>query len=851
VTAEARARSASRDAVVMGDRLSYLLVVRLAIGCLVIVGAVRYPELLGVPLSSLAVATGAYLVTAVVLEGLRRRVARLRFLIVTALFLLDGVFLAYAMYATGGTQSPVRFLVYLQLIAVCLLASYRTGLKMALWDSLLLFVVIYAQAARLVPAVDVTAGEAVSFDEMPVLNVTSFWLFAIAASLFSAINERELRNRRADLQTLVDLGSRLDDTGDPVRQSTIVLEGLSDRFGFTRGVVLGASEGDVVVLAGLGTGELPTSATAADRIVRRAWDRRELLPVKRIDSGENPLLAFVLPDARNLLVAPLMADGRPVGAIVVEHRGRRLPGVERRVADVLTQVAAMAALNLRNAVLLNHVRDLAERDALTGAANRRMFQESLERVVADRPARVGELTTVLFIDIDDFKVVNDSLGHAAGDALLVAVTERISSIVRATDLVARLGGDEFAILTEDDLDLHRSRAMAERLVTELRAPYILGDDQVIVTASIGIATVRDAAAGAMDLVRNADVAMYMAKANGKAGYAIFDPGMHETIRERHELSVELQRAIELNQIRIAYQPIVDLTTGRPMGVEALARWEHPTRGLIPPARFIELAEENGTIVPMGRWILRQACTEVSTWRIGGHVPEDIFVSVNVSAKEIQQPGFVGAVAGILADTGLTPRRLVVELTETALLKANPATIEILNQLRDLGVRMVIDDFGTGYFSLSHLRQFPVDALKIAAEFVQDSDPASRSWALAGAIVAMGRSLGIATVAEGIESPAQAARMRAMGCTYGQGFHFARPLPTDAVVRAFGLDPAPVEPVLRAVGEPPAPIDPPELLEPAVQVKRSRAARPARPVTIPSATVQPTRARRAARESSAA
>jgi diguanylate cyclase (GGDEF)-like protein len=660
---------------------------------------------------------------------------------------------------------------------------------MALWDSLLLFIAIYAQAANLVPAVDVVAGAEVSFEQMPVINVTSFWLFAIAASLFSAINERELRNRRADLQTLVDIGSKLDDTGDPVRQSTIVLEGLAERFGFTRGLVLGASEGDVVPLAGFATAEqLPTVASSPDRIVRRAWERRELLPVKRLDPLENPLLAAVLPGARNVLVAPLVADGRPAGAIVVEHRTRRLPGVESRVAAMLTQVATMAALNLRNAVLLKHVRDLAERDSLTGAANRRMFQETLEAVLADQTDQSPDLTTVLFVDLDDFKVVNDSLGHAAGDALLVAVTERISGIVRSTDLIARLGGDEFAILTGDDPDMGRSRAMAERLVTELRAPYLLSDQQVIVTASIGIATARDAGSSALDLVRNADVAMYMAKANGKAGYATFDPGMHEAIRERHELSVELQRAIELDQIRIAYQPIVDLTTNRPMGVEALARWEHPQRGLIPPDRFIEIAEENGTIVPMGRWILREACMEVARWRIGGHVPEDVFVSVNVSAKEIQQPGFVEAVGDILAESGIAPRRLILELTETALLKATPSTVELLIELRELGVRMVIDDFGTGYFSLSHLRQFPVDALKIAAEFVQDADPGSRSSALAGAIVAMSRSLGIMTVAEGIETPAQAARMRTLGCTFGQGYHFARPLPVTGIMRTFGLDP---------------------------------------------------------------
>jgi diguanylate cyclase (GGDEF)-like protein len=274
---------------------------------------------------------------------------------------------------------------------------------------------------------------------------------------------------------------------------------------------------------------MPDTSSETDDVLDRAWSRRELVAVRRLDPRRNGLLGVGLRDARNLLVAPMFADGLPVGAIVVEHASRRLFGVERRVISMLGQVASIAALNLRNALLLQHVQDLAERDALTGAANRRMFQTSLERILADRDPVANKVTAVLFIDLDDFKIVNDTLGHAAGDALLVAVTERISGLVRGSDLVARLGGDEFAILTDDAADLKRSRAMAERLVRELRAPYLIGEHHVTVTASIGIASARDAIQGAPDLVRNADVAMYMAKANGKAGFAIFDPGMHAAI----------------------------------------------------------------------------------------------------------------------------------------------------------------------------------------------------------------------------------------------------------------------------------------------------------------------------------
>ncbi|HET9344503.1 MAG TPA: GGDEF domain-containing phosphodiesterase, partial [Candidatus Limnocylindrales bacterium] len=331
-------------------------------------------------------------------------------------------------------------------------------------------------------------------------------------------------------------------------------------------------------------------------------------------------------------------------------------------------------------------------------------------------------------------------------------------------------------------DLKRSITMAQRLVRELRAPYVIGDRHVSVTASIGIASARDANEQASDVVRNADVAMYMAKANGKAGYAIFDPGMHAAIRERHELGTQLQVAAELGQLRLVYQPIVSLRTGRPAGFEALVRWEHPERGMVAPVEFIELAEENGAILPIGRWVLREACHSAVTW---GLDRADLFLCVNVSAREVQQPDFVLAVEDILREAGLPAQRLSLELTETALLKATPATIATLEAFRRLGVQVVIDDFGTGYFSLSHLRQFPVDALKIASEFVQVPDSDSRSAALAGAIVAMSDSLRITTVAEGIEDAAQAQRMLGLGCTYGQGYFFSRPISGDEVAGLVG------------------------------------------------------------------
>jgi len=797
------ARSSHTDYTALSERMAQLLLLRVAMAAMVLTWSALRPEALGAPLQLLAMVSAGYLLVSAVAEWGRRRVGHAGFWVLSALLLVDGLYLAYAMYVTGGTQSPIRFLAYLHLVAVSLLASYRTGLKIAVWHSLLLLVVLYAQAAELLPAVDVVAGRAIAFDSLPVLNVTSFWAFALATSLFSAMNERELRQSRADLQALVDVGARLDDVGDPVHQARIVLDGLAERFGFQRGVVLGASEEGVVVLATRGADGTPTAPTGADAIVSTAWQRRETVPVKRLNLDQNPLLTAALPDARNLLVTPMMADGRSIGAIVVENRSRSIFGVERRLISVLGQFAAVAALNLRNAVLLRNVQDLAERDSLTGAANRRMFQLSLERVMVGTPRDPADaVTAVLFIDLDDFKVINDTLGHAAGDALLVAVTERIGGLVRHGDLVARLGGDEFAILIDDAPDLRRACAMAERLVHELGQPYQIGESTVSIGASVGIASGRDAGDNAAEIVRNADVAMYMAKANGKSGFAIFDPGMHAAMRERHDLGTELQRAVELDQLRLAFQPIVALDTGRVAGLEALVRWQHPDRGLIPPGQFIELAEENGAIVPIGAWVLREACGVATGWQRSSVTPPDFFLCVNVSAREIQQPGFVSAVQETLTWAEMPSDRLMIEITETALLRATPGTIATLDGLRELGVRIAIDDFGTGYFSLSHLRQFPVDVLKIASEFVQVTEDDSRSSALAGGVVALSQSLDIVTVAEGIETKDQARRMRALGCSYGQGFYFAKPISAAEIeagvewlsaARLFRLDAEAMEP----------------------------------------------------------
>jgi diguanylate cyclase (GGDEF)-like protein len=754
----------------LDDRLRYLLGLRVLMAAITIVFALATPDALGVPSRVLVGAALGYLVVAAAAEWLSHRADRWSLVAIAGMLLVDGLFLTLAVVGTGGAASVLQFLLFLQLIAVSLLASYRVGLLVAAWETLL-FVGVAAAFPNGTP-LDPAA--------MPVMSLIAFWTFALVMSAFSALNEREMRQRAADLEAVVRVGTALENEGDPVRQATIVLDGLASRYGLLRGLVLGSNDDGLLVLGARRMSVEPRTPVVIDPLIERAWAGGEPISVERLDRRTDPGLAGLMKGARRIVIAPMLADGRPVGAIVLERRYGQPPGTEGRLSRVVAQVAANTAVNLRNALLLRRVRDVDELDPLTGAANRRTFQASLQRAVWTSGKRGTRTSSVLFIDLDDFKAVNDAHGFAIGDALLVAVSRRIESLIRDGDVFARLDGDEFAILTQDLPDLRRSRAMADRLVRELKAPFVLGETTVTISASIGIAGADDAESAA-DLARNADVAMYMVKAGGKGGVAIFDPSMPLEIRERHELATDLQQAVDLDQLELRYQPIVNLATNTMAGAEALVRWRHPERGLVAPGQFIEIAEEHGSILPIGRWVLREACRQAAAWAAEGVTTPGMYVAVNVSAREVQEDGFVEGVRDALVDHGVGAGTLVIEITEAAFLRATPATVDTLQRLRGLGVRVVIDDFGTGYFPLSHLRQFPVDALKIASEFTRgiDADSDARSSALAAAIVAMARSLGMETVAEGIETEAQADWMRSLQCTYAQGFYFHRPmLPED-------------------------------------------------------------------------
>jgi len=494
---------------------------------------------------------------------------------------------------------------------------------------------------------------------------------------------------------------------------------------------------------------------------------------------------------RQAMVAPLRGESGIIGSLLIANRlteGTAFSDDDLRLLETLANHAATALENgqLEQSLaelsrLKEQLRFQAYHDPLTGLANRSLFLDQVNDRIAAGGHDLGPV--VLFIDLDDFKVVNDTLGHTAGDRLLVAVADRVRNCVRSGDVAARLGGDEFALLLEDSDDLGRSVAACRRLLEALEAPFQLDGHEIAISASIGMAAARSGGGQADEMLRNADVAMYIAKADGKNRYAVFEPTMHAALVERHELSAELSKSVGRGELLVYYQPIVRLADAGLYGVEALVRWRHPTRGILGPDEFIPLAQENGTIQALGRWVLLASCREAAAWRRDRNV-DRLVLSVNLSAAQLQQVDFVDDLQAILAETGFPAQDLVLELTETAMFHDTQTTITRLEAVRQLGIRIAIDDFGTGYSSLGYLRRFQVDILKIAREFIGSADGGSDDWAFARAMVALGRTLDLRVIAEGIEQAGQLDQLRELGCEFGQGYYFARPGDGPSIAAGF-------------------------------------------------------------------
>jgi diguanylate cyclase (GGDEF)-like protein/PAS domain S-box-containing protein len=524
-------------------------------------------------------------------------------------------------------------------------------------------------------------------------------------------------------------------------------------------------------------------------------------------------IRFVSPSASRVLrYDPERLLGLPIHSLLLAEDRERALGFLRNACEASSTPAPIAwgfrqpdgsalqtetiATNLIEdptvrGIVLN-IRDVSERkrleqellhqafhDSLTGLANRALFRDRVSHALA-LARRQGRDITVLFLDLDDFKKVNDSLGHAEGDRLLVAAAERFLACGRATDTVARLGGDEFGILIEDVRGTEGSAVLVERITGAMQAPFHLGHNEVHVTASFGIAT----AVGeetADDLLRNADLAMYTAKRQGKGRSATYESRMVADVRQRLEMEAALRTAIEHEELVLHYQPIMHLRTGQIFGFEALVRWNHPRFGHLLPQHFVPLAEETGLIVRLGGWVLRESCAQIQRWRVA--YPDARWtMSVNISGRQLEEPDLVHETRAALAMTGVDPAALVLEITESVLMQQADSALQQLRAMKSIGVGLAIDDFGTGYSSLSYLQRFPIDILKIAKPFIDDVGAGVEKSALARAIIGLGDTLKLKTIAEGVEVTEQQAALVLLGCELGQGYFFSPALPAGGIER---------------------------------------------------------------------
>jgi diguanylate cyclase (GGDEF)-like protein/PAS domain S-box-containing protein len=493
------------------------------------------------------------------------------------------------------------------------------------------------------------------------------------------------------------------------------------------------------------------------------------------------------------LTVPIVGSGGPYGILGAQslHLREFSPGD----VDFLQSLANVLADALERQATEDRIRHSALHDPLTGLPNRVLFLDRLDQALA-RLRRRESLCAILFLDLDHFKLVNDSLGHHVGDDLLAEAAPRIKQAVRLSDTVARFGGDEFGILLEDISGEHEASQMAERIASVFTRPFVLAGSEHFVTTSIGIALARGGEV-AEELVRDADAAMYRAKEHGRARYELFDEVMRGRAMARLRVENDLRRALERNELRLDYQPVVSLRDHSIVSLEALLRWRHPERGLVPPTEFIPIAEENGLIEPIGRWVLEEACRQAAQWHRDRLDAAPVMISVNLSAIQVAKRGLPEIVAEVLRATRLDPGALNLEITESVMLRDAEALKETLRALKALGVRLVLDDFGTGYASLGYLTRLPLDTLKVDRSFVDGLGREPRDNAITEAIIAMSRALSLEVIGEGVETPLQEAELKRLGCPLAQGFYFSHPVSAAEISRM--LDGGPAWLALRAPG----------------------------------------------------
>jgi diguanylate cyclase (GGDEF)-like protein len=608
-----------------------------------------------------------------------------------------------------------------------------------------------------------------------------------ATALDSAYALEEARRQAAAARALLDLSTSLSDIASPGELAVRVVHAMP--------AVMGC-DGAAMLLVEGGTARM-AAHHGFDPEVKRVLDEVSFpvdpssghtARIHMVDDAPPPLAELMrVTGVAAVATSPVAIDGAVTGFLVaaVDDDPDRLR-YDPHLAERFAGLAGQAAVALRNGLLLDHIRHQSLHDSLTGLPNRALIMDRAEQMLS-RARRNRSASAVLFLDLDGFKEVNDTLGHGIGDQLLCSVAARLETALRANDTVGRLGGDEFVVLT-DGMSLDAGPdVVAERLLDVLRSPFELEGRErpLIVTASIGIALGDRDCAG--DLLRDADIALYSAKAAGKNCFRIFADEMQAAVSDRADLTHGLQRALAADEFMLVYQPIFDLHAETVTSVEALLRWQHPERGVVGPDTFIPLLEESGLIVDVGRWVLDEACRQTAAWHEAGW---SIGVSVNASIRQLERPEFVDHVRNALASSGLPAEALTIEITETSIMRDADATVSVLTALKEVGVRIAIDDFGTGYSSLAYLRRFPVDALKIDQSFIKAIAESRAAGELIHTLVSLGKALHLETLAEGIEQREQFERLQEEGCDSGQGFIFARPLPADEVNRFLAAQKAP-------------------------------------------------------------
>jgi len=644
----------------------------------------------------------------------------------------------------------------------------------------------------------VTAGQVIpSSDRLPsgvtggLALVTLVLAYAFLMVFLWEVSRR-LSSTTDDLRSVVAMSNDLSRTMDPQQ--------VGDRIVRHVGLAVGATESalcywerttDRLVTLGCYPPErrdvLDSSYPLASYpATLRVLESSEPLIVDVADPSADPAeVAYVRSvGMRSMAIVPLLAAGTAIGTL--ELMSDRSAVFGPRDLEMAATLAGEGAMVLENARLYEAISHQALHDALTGLANRVLFRDRVANAIERGRDRNGRPFAVLFIDLDDFKSLNDTLGHARGDEVLVVVARRVAEALRPSDTAARLGGDEFAVLLDDIGDASAALSIATRLADALRAPMDLVDVPTRISASIGIALSGHDGATADDLLRDADLAMYTAKTSSRGRAQVYHSTLRARSAARRALAALLPGVEQRGELRLHYQPIVELVGGAVVGLEALVRWQPPDRPMLMPDQFIDLAEETGDIVPMGRWILLEACRQARAWQVRLGLPA-LQMSVNLSARQFQEQDLVESVRAVLAETGLPPSSLVLEITESSLMQRTAGTIGRLAELRAIGVHLAIDDFGTGYSSLSYLERFPVDTLKIDRSFIAGMRATRERPAITRAIVELGRTLGLRVVAEGIERPDQAEWLASLGCPYAQGYLFSRPLGADAAEAFLAAD----------------------------------------------------------------